>query len=218
MLQSLNYFPGPLLNSVQYIHVSLVLRSPELNADLASAEWRGRSTCLSLLGNTLPNAAQDISSHLCYKGTSLDMYTWWLLGPLRPFLPTTFPAGWPPQHIPGAWVCSLLNSLMFLSAPFSNMLGFLWLAAQPSGLPATHPNFAPSASLLRVHSAPSFKSSTKMLNRPRPSTDLWGRPLVTSFQLDFASLITTLRDQPFRVFNPPHCLLIQPLQKQSGGL
>jgi len=44
-----------------------------------------------------------------------------------------------------------------------------------------------------------------------PSIDLWGILLITYFQLDFESLVTTL-SLPFQlVFNSPPCLLIQPI-------
>ncbi|KAK1208189.1 ZFR protein, partial [Pygoscelis papua] len=68
----------------------------------------------------------------------------------------------------------------------------LWMAAQPSGTSATAPSFVSSANLLRVHSAPSSRSLRKILNMTGPSIDPWGTLLVTSLQLGFILLITTL--------------------------
>jgi len=52
------------------------------------------------------------------------------------------------------------------------------MVAQPSGMSATPPSFVSSANLLRVHSIPSSRSSTKTLNQIRVSTDPWGTPLL----------------------------------------
>lgn len=44
MLQSLNYLSSLSLYSLQYVHVSPVLESPELNTSLTSVEQTGRTT------------------------------------------------------------------------------------------------------------------------------------------------------------------------------
>jgi len=62
--------------------------------------------------------------------------------------------------------------------------------------PTLPPNLVSSANLLRVHSMPLSRSSVKTLNRTGPSTNPWGRPLVTSHQLDLTPLTTTRWAQP----------------------
>jgi len=78
MLQSfnlLNHPCGSLLGFVQYVCVSPVLRSPELDPLLQMwprQGWKkGRHHLPLPAGNTLPNAAQDIIHLLCSKGTLL---------------------------------------------------------------------------------------------------------------------------------------------------
>jgi len=64
------------------------------------------------------------------------------------------------------------------------------MAAQLHGVSVTLPSFASSANLLRVNSIPSSRSLMRMLNKTQPSTNPWGTPLVTGFQLDSEPLIT----------------------------
>lgn len=52
----------------------------------------------------------------------------------------------------------------------------------------------------------------KMLICTGLSVDLWGALMLTGFHLDFVLLIFTLRAEP--VFNPPLCLLLQPIYEQ----
>jgi len=66
MLLSLNHLNCPFLDSLQYIHVSLVLESPDLDTALTSAGSPPSTT-----GNAPPNAAQDTIHLLCRKGTWL---------------------------------------------------------------------------------------------------------------------------------------------------
>jgi len=49
------------------------------------------------------------------------------------------------------------------------------------------------------------------MNRTGPSIHPWDAPLVTGLQLDIVLLITTLQAVVQPSFNPPHCLLIQPI-------
>lgn len=65
----------------------------------------------------------------------------------------------------------LLNCLSFLSVQFSRLSRNLWMAAQPSQAPAILPSYTPPAALLRIPSAPSPRSSGKMLNRAGPRTE-----------------------------------------------
>lgn len=64
--------------------------------------------------------------------------------------------------------------------------------SQGSCQSASHPSFVPFANLLRIHSVPLFILLIKILNRITPSIDSWGILLVSYFQLDFESLVTTL--------------------------
>lgn len=73
---SLSLSSQPLLDWLVGVHVSLTLRSPEMDPALqrshTSAEWRGRITSLYLqLGNTLPHSAQDAVGLICCKDTGL---------------------------------------------------------------------------------------------------------------------------------------------------
>lgn len=98
---------------------------------------------------------------------------------------------------------SLLNFTRFLSAPFSSLSRFLWMAAQPSHISATPPSFLLSTDLLRIYSAPSSRCVMKMLNRTGTSLTPWGTLLVTDVQLVSIPLITTLAFQ--EVFTPLPC-------------
>ena len=84
-------------------------------------------------------------------------------------LHSCFPAGSPPAHTapgacssPGPGLCSSLfpffNDRKLLAAPFSSLSRSLWLATQPSAAGASPPSHVPSASCLRVCSAPSSGS------------------------------------------------------------
>lgn len=96
---------------------------------------------------------------------------------------------------------SLPNFANSVSAHFSSLSRSPWIAARPSGLSAIPPKFVSSAKLLRVLSAPSFRSWMKTLNRTGLSTDPRSSPLVTSLQVHFAPLITTLKVCPFIPFS-----------------
>ena len=117
-------------------------------------------------GSALPNAAQDTFSLLCSKGTLLAHAHLCPLGFPGPF----------PQRAPSMSCCLgllllrcrdlhfMLNLMMFLSACFSGLLRSLRMATKASGVSATPPGFVSSVNLLRVHFAPSTRSSIKMLN------------------------------------------------------
>ncbi|KAK4828308.1 hypothetical protein QYF61_025320 [Mycteria americana] len=66
MLQSINHLHGPSLDSLQYVHVSLVLGSSALDT-----VFQGKVHLPQPAGNTPPDAAQDTISLLCCKGTLL---------------------------------------------------------------------------------------------------------------------------------------------------
>jgi len=86
----------------------------------------------------------------------------------------------------------LLNFIRLFSTHLSSLSRSCWMAAQPSGVSATHPTFVSSANLLRVRFILSSRSLMSKLNKTGPSTDPWGTPLVTGLQLDSAPLMTTL--------------------------
>lgn len=80
---------------------------------------------------------------------------------------------------------SLLNFMSFLLGNSLSLLRSLWMAVQPSGVSATFPSFALFASLVRVLSTLSPRSS--MLSSIDPSTEP-----VTLLHIDFVPLIRTL--------------------------
>ena len=71
MLQSLNRLSGSSLDSLQYVHICLVLGSPELNTVLQVWPhqcWvEGKAPLPRPAGHTLPNAAQETTSHLAAR-------------------------------------------------------------------------------------------------------------------------------------------------------
>ena len=75
LLQSLRHLCGPFLGSLQHVHVSLVLASPEL--DTAPQVWphqcwvEGKDHLPRPAGYAFFNAAQDAIHLLCSKGTLL---------------------------------------------------------------------------------------------------------------------------------------------------
>ena len=75
MLQYLNHLCGPLLGLHHHVHISLVLRNPELDTVLRGwphQHWvEGKDHLPQSPGNTLSNEAQDADSFLCSKGISL---------------------------------------------------------------------------------------------------------------------------------------------------
>lgn len=74
MLQAFNPLCDPSLDSLQNVHVSLALGNPELGAaptHLSKAGQRGAITCLNLLANPLPRAAQGAGGHFGHNGTLL---------------------------------------------------------------------------------------------------------------------------------------------------
>lgn len=93
--------------------------------------------------------------------------------------------------------CYKINQLSgALSVHFSRLLRSLQIAAQPSAVAATPPNFVLSANVLRRYSAPSFRSLMKMLNLGL-FKNLPGTSPVTGLQLGFVLLINTLWFWPF---------------------
>jgi len=78
MLQSLNHLCGRLLDSVQHVHISLVLRSPELATVLQvwpHQRWKTQKEYIpQLADNTLPKATKDSLCLLCSRGKFLLIY------------------------------------------------------------------------------------------------------------------------------------------------
>lgn len=108
------------------------------------------------------------------------------------FLQSCFPSHWNPDCM-GAWDAGLYWTLRLLFA--------LWTAEVPLAdstmcLSTAPPSYATHTDLLRVHSAPSSTSLTKMLNSIGPRTDPWCAPQRTVLQSDFAPLITWKKNVP----------------------
>ena len=64
----------------------------------------------------------------------------------------------------------LLNLSRFLFIQYSSLAKSCCMAVKHSGVSATPPSFVPSANQLRMHSVPSFRSQTKVLNTTRLNT------------------------------------------------
>lgn len=73
MFRSIKDLPGPLLDSLQYAHVCLVLGSRDLDSALQMSVARAEAMddLPSPAGDARPNAAQDAVGRLCHKGTNL---------------------------------------------------------------------------------------------------------------------------------------------------
>lgn len=143
---------------------------------LTSGEKRGR-ILLSPAVSALPNAAKGPTGHLYGKGTFM-IYVWcgvyqkpWSF--FAELLPPGQPPGYSALFLPEwrTWHFSLLNYLSSLSAHFNRLSRNLWMAAQSSYSAAIPPSYTPPAALMRVPSAPSPRSSVKMLNRAGPRTE-----------------------------------------------
>lgn len=150
MLQSLNYLHSPSQDTLQSVHVFLVLGSPELNPALQMFLTTDDRAEGSPSGNILLNKAQDAVCPYLPQGTSLAHVPLYPPGPPDPFsanlllswlalslsccmgLFTPRPRT---RHLP------LLSWLMFLSAQFSSMLRSLWIAAHCFGVSTTPPHF-----------------------------------------------------------------------------
>jgi len=102
LLQSFHYLDGPSLDSLQYVHVSLLLGGPEL--DPAIQMWphqswgEGKDHLLWSDGNALPNAARNTVCLLSGRSTWLTCVQehCWLMfmcpsGPPGPFLQSCSP-------------------------------------------------------------------------------------------------------------------------------
>lgn len=121
-----------------------------------------------------------------------------------PFLPSCFPAGWPPAHIYMRLHLSRSRTWHFLFNFMQFLLRSFWMAVWSFEMPVTHPSSVSPASLLRVHSAPACRSLLEVLNKAGPSC--WNAPPVTGFQIDFVPLATALRG-PFSAHLPRHIQL-----------
>lgn len=177
MLQSLHQLHGPLLYTLQYDHVSLVLENSEWTqwsmCGLNSAELRGRNISLNLLA--APIQIPRIS--LCYFLVffSFSKFNFWftfsslttrttqicysvdLLSSLM-----ALSMSWCLRlffHRFRTLYFSLLNFMMLQPVQLSSLaMSLLWVAAWLSGASTTPFSFVPSENLLRVHSVPSSKS------------------------------------------------------------
>lgn len=120
-----------------------VLKSPKLKTAL---QVRPHQCCVDQIPrravSALPNAAQDTISLLCHKGILLAHSQWTSLGPLA------FETSWLSPSMYWAFLprCralqfSSLNFMKFMFAPNSNPSRVLWMAARPSHLSATPPDF-----------------------------------------------------------------------------
>ena len=132
MLQSFHHSSGPLLDSLCYVHVPLVLRSPELHTVLQVCSlqcWvEGKDHLPWAAGSTLLNAAEDTT-------TAGSIHCWFVFNLVSTSIPMSFSAkllyNW---AIPSIYWCMvlflprcrtlcfpLLNFMMLLSGLFSSL-------------------------------------------------------------------------------------------------
>lgn len=154
MLQSLSHLCGPLLGSLQYVHVSLVPVRPVLNSTPARPLqcWAGRK-------DVLPPAVGSLGCCCLFCQEGAFLAPWWCMG--------LFLSRWRTEHFP------LLNFKRSFSAQFPSLSRSLSMTAQPSGVWATPHNLL-SADLLRVSSVPVCSSLMELLNCLGHSIDPWG--------------------------------------------
>jgi len=119
MPQSLNHLSGPSLDSLQKLHVSLGLGSPEL--DMVLQRWpqqcwvKGKDPFPQPAGNTPPSLVQDTINHLRLKGTllaSVQCDVHW--NPQDLFYKAAFQLV-DCQHNTDAWGCSSSYTGLFTS-------------------------------------------------------------------------------------------------------
>jgi len=124
MFQSLYHLCGLSLDSLQYVHISLILESPVMDKVLQVGSHKSRVEGKDHLpqpaGNTFSSAAQDTICLLCCKGTLLAHIQLGLH--YGPFPPSCFPAGWSPSMY---WCTGLfLPICMTLCFPLLNFMRF----------------------------------------------------------------------------------------------
>lgn len=156
ILQSLNYLCGPLLNSQQYVHVSVVLGRealvPALQIYLTSPEQRGKIHSLDLLEVVFPNAAHMLLTLFAPKVVWRLMVNLMSARNLRPFSASFLLVS----------SQSVLLSSRALHFPLLNCKGWCWpisaacphprVAACLPGLLAATSNTVSSSSFLKVDS------------------------------------------------------------------
>ena len=226
MLQPSDHFWRPLLGPVQQVHVLLVLRAPELDAELqlrspqSRAEGQNHLPCPA--GHASFDVAQDTVSLLDGKGTLLPhvqpfihQYPQVILGRAALssfFLRPGLILGVAPTQVQGLFL-GLVKPYMFTQAHFSSLSKSLWMVSLPLGVSTAPLILVSSVHLLRVHSVSLSPSLMKILNSTGPSMDLWGTPLVTSAHLNIEPLTTTFWLQPSNQF-----LLLQTVHPSNSYL
>lgn len=188
VLQCLNHLCGLSLEFPCYVHVSLVMRSPELD-----------------------NSTPGVASPMLSRGEGSPPSASWLYMLIQPKIPLTFfltrthcwlrysmvstrTSRSSPVKLLSSWAApSTYLDAHFPDAGFNtssywtswdscqpSLSRSLTVAAQLSGISATISSILSSANLLRVHSAPSSKWLMKMVNRTRRNIGPWGTPLTSN--------------------------------------
>ncbi|KAK4810857.1 hypothetical protein QYF61_008829 [Mycteria americana] len=170
VLQPSDHFHGPPLDSLQQLHVLLVLRAPELDAVLqvrshqSGVEWQNHLPRPA--GHASFDAAQDTVGLLGCERT--------LLAHVQLFIhqyPSLYWNRGLPQPRCRTLHLALLNLMRFTQAHFSSLPRSLWMTSRPSGVSTAPLSLVSSANLLRVHSISLSMSLMKILNSTGPSTD-----------------------------------------------
>lgn len=176
-------------------------------------------------GNALPDAGSGHHWPFLQEGCVAGSCSrWWPPGPPSHFLPSCFPAGWPPSlyrclglFLPRYRTCyfPLLNVKRFLPAHLSSLSRSLCMAAWPSGTSTIPPSFLSSADLLQVCSSPSSRSLSKKLKWDW--IRYWSLSYTISYWPPTRHHVTDHHPQSLAIqacFGPSYCLLIQPVLHQ----
>lgn len=177
-----------------------------------STPFTGAEQCGSITSLDLVAMLCLRQPRIAYSLFDARTYCWLMDNLMFTTTPTSFSAKLLVPRGTGAWysclshvLCPLLNCMRFPSGHFSSLLRSHWMAAQCSGVSASPPSFVSSRDLLGVHSAPSSRSSVKILTRPslEPSGACHWPPTrhcTADYQLPHVSSSES-------AFNPPCCLL-----------
>ncbi|KAK4810863.1 hypothetical protein QYF61_008835 [Mycteria americana] len=179
VLQPSDHLHGPPLDSLQQLHVLLVLRAPELDAVLqvrshqSGVEWQNHLPRPA--GHASFDAAQDTVGLLGCERT--------LLAHVQLFIhqyPSLYWNRGLPQPRCRTLHLALLNLMRFTQAHFSSLPRSLWMTSRPSGVSTAPLSLVSSANLLRVHSISLSMSLMKILNSTGPTVDRY--PLDATIQ------------------------------------
>ncbi|KAK4814241.1 LOW QUALITY PROTEIN: hypothetical protein QYF61_012737 [Mycteria americana] len=183
VLQPSDHLRGPPVDSLQQLHVLLVLRAP----DIVLQDTVGLLGCEHTLLAHVQLFVHQYPQVLFHRATLDHIIPQPVLKPR--IAPTQVTL-----HL------ALLNLMRFTQAHFSSLSRSLWMTSHPSGVSTAPHSLVSSANLLRVHSISLSMSLMKILNSTGPSTDPCGTPPITDLHLDIEPLTATLWMLPSNQF------------------